>query len=87
MSRQVATSRADTLRGCQDRQGSLGGTWDLPEAASDHHNTFPYGAGTFRAVSDSPETFRKQHQTIGNDSQMTEIVKMVENGLLSVEMG
>ena len=74
------------MRGPQDRQDSLGGAWALPEAASDHHNTFLYGPGTFRGVSEGPGTFRKQRQTIENDSKMMEIMKIIENGLILIEM-
>ena len=79
--------RQDTLSGSRDLQDTLGGSWDLPEAASDHHNTFLYGPGTFRAVSEGPGTFRKQRQTIGNDSKMTEIMKIVGNGFRWLETG
>ena len=64
----------------------LGGSWDLPEAASDHHNTILKGPGTFRAISEGPGTFRKQRQTTGKESKMTEIMKIVENGPIWLEM-
>ena len=83
-----------TLTGSCDRQSSLGGCWNLPEAASDHHNTFSQGSrafrrgpGTFRAVSEGPGTVRKQRQRIGNDTKMTKIMKIIQNGLISLEMG
>ena len=62
-------------RGIQD---TLGGSWDLRETALDHHKTLSQGPGAFRALSEGPGTFRKQRQTIGNDSKMTEIMKIVE---------
>ena len=75
-------------------QDTLGGSWDLPKAASDHHNTFSEGPGTFRqgpgplrALSEGPETFRKQRQRTGNDTKMTEIMKINGNGLRMLEMG
>ena len=100
-SRQVATSPdelrpvgQDTLRGSRDLRDSLGGSWDLPEATSDHHNTFSedpgtfrQGPGTLRALSEGPGTFRKQRRTIENDSKITEIMKMIENGFILLEMG
>ena len=83
-----------TLTGSCDRQGSLGGSWNLPEAASDHHNTFSQGSGTFRrglgtlrAVSDGSGTFLKQRQTIGNDSKIIEIMNIDGNELRRLELG
>ena len=57
------------------------------EAASDHHNTFSQGPGTFRALSEGPGTFRKQRQTIENGSKMTDIMNIDGNGLIWLEMG
>jgi len=71
----------------QDLQDTLGGSWDLPEATSDHHNAVSQGSGTFRALSEGPGTFREQRQTTGNDSKMTEIMKIVGNELRRLEMG
>ena len=70
-----------------DLQDTLGGSWDLSYAASDHHNTFPYGPGTFRAVSEGPGAFRKQRQTTRIGTKMTEIMKIDGNELRMVEMG
>ena len=85
----------DTLTGSWDRQGTLAGScWDFREAASQHHNavsqgsgTFGRGPGTFSAVSEGSGTFRDQRQTTGIDAKMTEIMKIVENGLRRLEMG
>ena len=100
-SRQVPTSPyksrpvgQDTLRGSRDLQETLGGSRALPEAASDHHNrfsqgsgTFRQGPGTFRAVSEGPGTFREQRKTTVNDSKITEIMKIVGIGPRRLEMG
>ena len=88
--RKVATSPDQlgrTLSEGPGLQDTARGSWDLPEAASDQHDIVSQGPGTFRAVSEGPGTFRKQRQTIENDSKMTEIMKIVENGLILVEMG
>ena len=77
----------DTQTGSQDLQDTLRGAWDLPEAASDHHNTFSQGPGTFRAVSKGPGTFLEQRQSSGNDSKMIKIMKIIRDGLILVEMG
>ena len=70
-----------------DIQDTARGSWDLPGAASDHHNTVSHGSGTFRALSEGPGTFREQHQTSGNDPKMTKIMKIDGNGLRRLEMG
>ena len=77
----------DTRTGPQDLQDTLREAWDLPEAASDHHNKFSQGPGTFRALSEGPGTFRKQRQTTGDDSKINKIIKITQNGLISFEMG
>ena len=83
-----------TLRRSRDLQDTLGGSWDLPEAASDHHNTFSQGSGTFRqgpgtfrAVFEGSGTFREQRQTTGNEPKMIEIMKIVGIGPRRLEMG
>ena len=68
-------------------QHTIRGAWDLPEAASDHHNTFLQGPGTFRAPPGGSGTFRKQRQTTGIDSKITKIMKIDGNGLRRLEMG
>ena len=61
------------------------GCWDLPEAASDHPSIFSQ-PGTPRALSEGPRTFRKQCQTIGNDTQLIEIMEVIENRPIWLEM-
>ena len=77
----------DTLTGSRDLQGTFRGSWDLPEVASDHHNTLPQGPGTFRTVSKGPRTLRKQRQTTGNDSEIYEITKIIKKEPIWAETG
>ena len=86
LSRVVPTSWAGHPQRIPDTQDTARGSWDLPEAASDQHNTVSQGPGTFRAVSEGPGTFRKQRQTIGIDTKMTEIMKIIQNGPIWLEM-
>ena len=78
---------ADTLRGSRGLQDNARGSWDLPEAASNHHETVLKDLGTFRALSEGPGTFREQRQTSENDSAMIEIMKIVKNGLIWLGLG
>ena len=65
---------------------TLGKSKGLREAASDDHNTFAQGSGALRALSEGPETFRKQRQTTGMNSKITKNMKIVESGLRWFEM-
>ena len=78
----------------RDLRDSLGGSWDLPEATSDHHNTFSEDPGTFRqgpgtrrALSEGPGTFREKRQRTGNDTKMTEIMNIDGNGVRMLKTG
>ena len=61
-------------------RGPSGSSIRLPQ----HTST---GSGDLQALSEGPGTFRKQRQTTGFDAKMTEIMKIVGNGLRRLEMG
>ena len=47
--------------------------------------TFRQGLGILGAVSESDGTFRKQRQSTGNDSKMTEFVKIIGDRLIVLQ--
>ena len=72
-------ARQDILTGSQEMQGRFRRSWDLPEVASDHHDTISHGSETFRVLGPSGNS-------IGNDSKITGIMKVNGIGLRWIEM-